>query len=333
MRTLNDFVLASSGLIPKRLFNIDKHGEPDNQQVELCEKWISRNCKKAKEINPEAYSYWLKHKVEEWSVVYVSNGAFIAAALNLGYRMRISGDNGPNSIFDMVLLLPEKDWSRIRPLGFSRWLFKQAKLNNHIGDFARDAIEDEGWPRKAKRFIDYRFYLAKKERVAEYYLNILVEAWRSCYKQDPPFPNDDIHDKCQQMYDKTCDILNFDDSYQRAPENKTYIYALFEDETDSTPMHVRYIGQTQSPSIRLKQHILSPGSINKVIWTGKLLAAGVYPRMGILDMVSITIASKIEEMFILAFFEYERKHGQVDNVLFNISLLEKYKPIFNKYPR
>lgn len=79
---------------------INAPGElPKNDEVFHCELWISTFCKKTKFINPRAYSYTLKHFAENWdsglpnSCKYVSNGAFIQAAVNLGYLFRESGIN------------------------------------------------------------------------------------------------------------------------------------------------------------------------------------------------------------------------------------------------
>ena len=79
---------------------INAPGElPKNDEVFHCELWISTFCQKTKFINPRAYSYSLKHFAENWDsnlpnpCKYVSNGAFIQAAVNLGYLFRESGIN------------------------------------------------------------------------------------------------------------------------------------------------------------------------------------------------------------------------------------------------
>lgn len=74
---------------------INAPGElPDPDEVFHCELWISKFCSKRKSINPRAFSYSLKHRAENWdsglpnSCRYVSNGAFIQAAVNLGYQIK-----------------------------------------------------------------------------------------------------------------------------------------------------------------------------------------------------------------------------------------------------
>jgi hypothetical protein len=47
--------------------------------------WIERNMRPTKTIRP-CDSYYLKHVMERETGKYVSNGAFIAAAISLGYR-------------------------------------------------------------------------------------------------------------------------------------------------------------------------------------------------------------------------------------------------------
>jgi hypothetical protein len=112
---VNALRIFANGLVP------DPRGdEPDARQVELCRTWLKMHATKRKTFNLRAGSYGLKHVVEDWTsglgVVwlqrdpwgrrfvssrrYVSNGAFIAAAIAEGYRVQQIG-NGPNAIFDM----------------------------------------------------------------------------------------------------------------------------------------------------------------------------------------------------------------------------------------
>ncbi|MDM8526269.1 YozE family protein [Desulfococcaceae bacterium HSG8] len=219
----------------------------------------------------------------------------------------------------------EGEWRHIRPSGFSRWLFKQNNESSPIGDLANDAIVDAKWPRKAKKFIEFRLYLVEEAGACQGALDALTEAWTARYHQQPPFPDDYIEDHCEEFYAGECDVLKYGDSYHKSPTGKTYIYVIFEPETDSTPPYVRYVGQTKDPSKRLKQHITCPGSIKKVIWTGELLKKGVYPCMGIVDIVENKNVSLMEETYILAFLGIERRVNQpIDDILFNISLMQDY---------
>jgi hypothetical protein len=63
------------------------HDMPSRIQVEACKQWLMKFAKKkhlprGKRLN----SYYLKHVVEDAIEQYVSNGAFIQAAVELGYK-------------------------------------------------------------------------------------------------------------------------------------------------------------------------------------------------------------------------------------------------------
>jgi len=73
--------------------------KPIQSEVELCERWINEFVTMRKTINTERGSYGLKHAAEHWLNEYVSNGAFIQAAVNLGYKYK---RDGPNAYFNMA---------------------------------------------------------------------------------------------------------------------------------------------------------------------------------------------------------------------------------------
>jgi len=74
--------------------------EPDPKQVALSKRFISENCEPSKGYSkkPPYTSYGWKHYVEDWinglgnGHVYISNGAFIQAAMESGIQLRISDD-------------------------------------------------------------------------------------------------------------------------------------------------------------------------------------------------------------------------------------------------
>lgn len=75
-------------------------------QVELARQWLRIHCQPRKTINPRRSSYGLKHDVEGWTsaqgnAVYVSNGAFIVAALLEGYRAEPRGGESINACFNI----------------------------------------------------------------------------------------------------------------------------------------------------------------------------------------------------------------------------------------
>lgn len=64
---------------------------PDRRQVEACKRWLERHVEPAKTVQQVFGSYRLKHVVEEWyrasgPGIYLSNGAFITAAIELGFE-------------------------------------------------------------------------------------------------------------------------------------------------------------------------------------------------------------------------------------------------------
>jgi hypothetical protein len=97
--------VCAHGLIPYRCSRGEPPeaagaGPPDPEQVATCRRWLALFARPRKTINPRRHSYGLKHDVERWAGGYVGNGAFIAAALAEGYRVR-QVDRGPNAFFNM----------------------------------------------------------------------------------------------------------------------------------------------------------------------------------------------------------------------------------------
>ena len=82
------------------LEDIPTCAEPASKEVQACKEWITKFTTKRKTINDKHWSYGLKHKVEKWVGFYIPNGAFIQAAVELGYdykRVR----KGLNANFNM----------------------------------------------------------------------------------------------------------------------------------------------------------------------------------------------------------------------------------------
>ena len=320
MKVVKGFAIVANGLLPLGAYSPEKYPLPNPDEVQICQSWIEEFAEKIKRINRETYSYSLKHRVEQWSGSYVSNGAFILAALNMGYEFQAFQGRNPNAIFNMRLFLPENAWKQVRTAGFSRWLFKQKELPTPIGDFARDAVEDDTWPRKAKRFLDFQLYLASVQSSTAC-LRTLREAWVACYEKKPPYPDFRVRERCEKFYYGECDIIMYGDTYQKAPHGKTYIYVLFES-IENQNYQVRYVGQSIDPSRRLKEHVTCPGNIEKLIWTANLLETGRYPSMGVIELVDRGEAAISEEIYIIAFGDCERKPDQsISEVLFNVQLL------------
>jgi hypothetical protein len=93
--------LTSIGLHVKKPQTTQK-GDPINERnVKICKEWIQKHWKMPDRFNNKETSYELKHDVEKEAGDYVSNGDFIAAAIDLGYEFRQVEDS-PNAVFKMA---------------------------------------------------------------------------------------------------------------------------------------------------------------------------------------------------------------------------------------
>ena len=301
-----DFMITGDGLIPNSELSSNRDRPLVHNEIETCEEWLTEYSKTYSKIRNET-SYSLKEKVEGWADTYVSNGAFIQAAHNLGYTIKVI-DDGPNAYFGIKLLIPEEKWKYVRPIGFSKWLFKKKDEASVISHLAGDAIFDYTWPRKAEKFIDFLDYL-KSLNVSEGPINTLCTAWESYSGEKAPYPNDEVIESCEVFYDTSNgQIIDYGDEYPKAPDGTTYIYVLFEEVNDSRK--VKYVGKTDDPSTRLKAHTTCPGTIDKVKWVGGLLNNGRYPKMGIIKSVPICEARILERTYMYAFEDFEKKIDQ-----------------------
>ena len=84
-------------------FGLGGEGEIDPNQVQTCVEWLLAHdaFSRRKTINTKYTSYSWKHKVERAKNQYVSNGAFICAALYLGYKMKRARLTSPNVYFNI----------------------------------------------------------------------------------------------------------------------------------------------------------------------------------------------------------------------------------------
>lgn len=191
----------------------------------------------------------------------------------------------------------------MKPEGFSKWLFKQDTL------FADDAKADPDWPRTAKRFIDFWWYL-DRHWVSDEQKDELCDAWELWANKMAPRP--DLVDT-DPVYNQECDFIRYGEIHPLAPHGCTFLYALIEkeivlvDTTEIERMRVRYVGQTTSPTKRLRDHTHRPGSIEKVKWIGGLLNHNVTLEMAVFDTVDCSMADILEKAAIYAFSERETR--------------------------
>lgn len=85
-------------------------------QIRNSREWLQLFAHPLRTVRPRQNSYRLKHDVEYWADVmrpkegsYVTNGAFIVAALLEGYRWRII-NGGPNCIFALGKTFDRDEW-------------------------------------------------------------------------------------------------------------------------------------------------------------------------------------------------------------------------------
>jgi hypothetical protein len=276
-----------------RKYGVREKEAPAGTDVEDCKQWLLKFARKRR--LPEGRclsSFYLKHVVEKAVGHYVTNGAFIQAAIELGFKYSII--LGPNAFFHIELKLPEDEWKRVKPQGFSKWLFDQDQLT-----LARDAKTDPTWPRRAKQFIDFWRYLNRNRCSNDRAEDDLSEAWARWTGQMAPRPD---RIDTNTVYDRECDFISYGDHYPIAPEGSTYLYALVEIEDEHNLVRVKYVGQTVAPSKRLSEHIKSPGSIDRVKWIGQMLQQNKYPQMAIFQTgVALSMADSLEKGAIYAF--------------------------------
>ena len=275
-----------------RMYGVNYKSSPSPPQVDDCKQWLLTYAKKTRRPDGKRLnSYYLKHVVERAVGHYISNGALIQAAIALGFECSLI--DGPNALFHIDLRLPEDDWKRVKPTGFSKFLFK----HDH-SQLARHSKIDPTWPRQAKRFIDLWRYLGCDGGYGGTD-DELCEAWESWTGKMPPRP--DLI-KTRVVYNRECDFISYGDRYPVADERGTYLYALVDIDEEYDLIRVRYVGQTVSPSKRLTEHIKRPGSIDRVKWIGQMLSKDTYPQMAIIRRgVALSEADILEKAAIYAF--------------------------------
>src|SRR5713226_1791771 len=102
-----------------RKYGVDEKEAPARNEVDACKQWLLKYAKKRRLTEDTCLSsYYMKHVVERAVGHYVSNGAFIQAAVELGFEhSRVAG---LNAAFHIELRLPEDEWKRVKPTGFSK---------------------------------------------------------------------------------------------------------------------------------------------------------------------------------------------------------------------
>jgi len=89
----NEIILGAEGLGYKTTIN--------KKEVDSCKEWIKRWVYPRKTINTKRGSYNLKGLVEKEMSIYISNGAFIKAAIEMGYKFKETSRESKNAYFNM----------------------------------------------------------------------------------------------------------------------------------------------------------------------------------------------------------------------------------------
>lgn len=82
------------------LYGCTETRPPPRHEIESVKEWIRQWFDVRKTINDMHSSYLLKHIMERHTDFYVSNGAFIQAAIELGYRYKRCSCSSVNAYFN-----------------------------------------------------------------------------------------------------------------------------------------------------------------------------------------------------------------------------------------
>jgi hypothetical protein len=109
--------IINNGLVVENLgYDQAIDEQPMPESIEMCRKWIKEWIDVRKTINKKSGygSYSLKHFVEEMRGGDISNGAFIQAAKDEGYKIEPFGPNSPNAHFNMNFTRLDKERKRLQ---------------------------------------------------------------------------------------------------------------------------------------------------------------------------------------------------------------------------
>lgn len=146
--------------------------EPAADQIKVCREWIQKHCRKRKTVKANQTSHQMKHWVEKWTrsqpdmarrlqynwhdkvayrseVYYVSQGAFIKAALEEGYQARQILDS-QYAVFNMSVRKDEdSEWRGRKPLPATG----RESFRTDMASKVKKSLEELGRNRLAK-FLD-----------------------------------------------------------------------------------------------------------------------------------------------------------------------------------
>ena len=100
MKNLPEIIENGFVTSPKRLGYVTDNMPPREDEIEICKEWLRKWAKPRKTMNNDRSSYEIKHFIEHTDNKYVTNGAFIQAAIEEGYKVERIEDS-PNAIFNI----------------------------------------------------------------------------------------------------------------------------------------------------------------------------------------------------------------------------------------
>jgi hypothetical protein len=130
MSETNELLLKQEyiDILPKRLTecglyngSYNEYPKPNEKEIIACMAWIALFCQKRKTINKNSGSYNLKHRVENWTGFYISNGALIASFIILGYNYRRADEGSPNAFFNFKYIGPKIKHCHDMPYSTEEW--------------------------------------------------------------------------------------------------------------------------------------------------------------------------------------------------------------------
>lgn len=89
---------------PDEIAKERKELESATEQISAARSWVKSNCEERKTTNKNFGSYWIKHRIEHATNLYISNGSCIAAFILEGYKVNRPTGWGPNCAFNMKFL-------------------------------------------------------------------------------------------------------------------------------------------------------------------------------------------------------------------------------------
>jgi hypothetical protein len=85
------------GLSKRSLCDMRQFLVAATEQIDAALAYLKAGAPDNRAPSAGMYSYGLKHCAENWAGHYISNGAMIAAALMLGWKVKRAWNDGPNA--------------------------------------------------------------------------------------------------------------------------------------------------------------------------------------------------------------------------------------------